>query len=424
MSVWQKIYNNRAALRLFIPLLLIYAASYFQRTALPGTIYDTLGEDLHINAEQIAYISAAFIYAYSLPQLFAGILIDRYCGSRVVVFGGLIFIAGALTMPFCTTMPAIYISRAVTGLGASTMYLALVKETDRLFDRKDYALMIGIAYFVGYGGGLCGKLPFAALCNYYPWRSVLLGAAVIALCFYLLFLICKAGVPMPPVPKKSFSLTPLKKILLNPYSWLVYLCGTVNFSIYFTIQTVFGEKFLLDFTGMSVTQAAGVTFTMTLICMFTMLNAKSFFKLSGERRKPLIACATGLCFFDALLMITGIFFRMPGWYFITVYCLFAVSAGSPPIFTMVMQEMNSKDSVTQSTSIGNLLGYLAVAVFAPIAGMILKNVDGITASGVTVFSREAYLTVFSAATVVAATSFGVSWLIPETRGHYLRKSDR
>jgi MFS family permease len=149
MGLWQKIYSKREALRLFIPLLLIYAASYFQRTALPGTIYDTVSTDLHIGAEQVAYISSAFVYAYSLPQLAIGMLIDRFCGSRVVVFGGLIFVAGALWMPFCTSLPLVYASRAVTGLGASTMYLSLVKETDRLFDRKNYALMIGIAYFIG-----------------------------------------------------------------------------------------------------------------------------------------------------------------------------------------------------------------------------------------------------------------------------------
>jgi hypothetical protein len=246
-----------------------------------------------------------------------------------------------------------------------------------------------------------------------------LGAGIIALLFYLLFLGCKAGVKMPPVPETHFSFAPLKKILLNPYSWLIYFCGTVNFSIYFTIQTVFGEKFLMDFAQMSQTAAAGVTFAMTLICMFTMLNAKSFFKLSNERRRPLVAFATGWCFFNALLMCAGIFFRLPGWYFVTVYCLFAVSAGSPPIFTMVMQEMNSRDAMTQSTSIGNLLGYLAVAVFAPIAGSVLKYVDNVDVSGAVVFSREAYLTVFAAVTVIALISFVMSFKLPETRGHYL-----
>ena len=87
MDQISKIAGVRKSLRIFIPLLLIYATSYFQRTALPGTIVNTLQHDLSINAEQVGFIGAAFVYAYSIPQLAVGMLIDRFCGSRVVVFG-------------------------------------------------------------------------------------------------------------------------------------------------------------------------------------------------------------------------------------------------------------------------------------------------------------------------------------------------
>ena len=128
--------SRRQAFLLFITLLMIYSASYFQRTALPGTIFDQLQRELSIDAAQVAAIGSAFVYAYSLPQLVTGMFIDRFCGSRVVVFGGLVFVAGALWMPFCTSYPMLCVSRAVTGLGASAMYLSLVKEVDRLFGRQ------------------------------------------------------------------------------------------------------------------------------------------------------------------------------------------------------------------------------------------------------------------------------------------------
>ena len=411
--------GRRQAFLLFVPLLLIYAASYFQRTALPGTIFNELQRELSIDAAQVAAIGSAFVYAYSLPQLVTGMFIDRFCGARVVVFGGLVFVAGALWMPFCTSYPLLCASRAVTGLGASAMYLSLVKEIDRLFGRQQYALMIGIAYFCGYGGGLCGKLPFAALCRHYPWRHVMFGAGVLALVFYLVFLIAKSRTAMPPVPRTKFSFAPLKHTLANGYTWLVNFCSTVNFCVYFTIQTVFGEKFLMDFTGMSSTKASVVTFSMTLVCMFVMLGTRGLFKLTGNRRKPLLLGATGLCFANALLMSVGIWFRLPYWFFVIVYLGFAVGAGSPPLFTMVMQELNSRDGITQTTALGNLLGYLAVAVFAPVAGWVLRRAGGVMTDGVTVYSQTAYLTVFAAVAVIAAVSLTASFFVPETRGHYL-----
>lgn len=411
--------SRRQAFLLFIPLLMIYAASYFQRTALPGTIFDELQKELSIDAAQVAAIGSAFVYAYSLPQLVTGMFIDRFCGARVVVFGGLVFVAGALWMPFCTSYPMLCLSRAVTGLGASAMYLSLVKETDRLFGRRQYALMIGIAYFCGYGGGLCGKLPFAALCQHFPWRHVMFAAGLLALLVYIVFLVAKSQAVMPPVPERKFSFAPLKHTLCNGYTWLVNFCSTVNFCVYFTIQTVFGEKFLMDFTGMSSTRASVVTFAMTLVCMFVMLGTRGLFKFTSDRRRPLLIGATGLCFVNALLMSVGIRFRLPYWFFVIVYLGFAVGAGAPPLFTMVMQELNSRDGITQTTALGNLLGYLAVAVFAPIAGRVLRYAGGEMVNGVMVYSQTAYLTVFAAVTVIAATSLTASFFVPETKGHYL-----
>ena len=164
MSVRQELLQNKRGFWLFIPLLLIYACSYFQRTALPGTIYNTLVQELGFNAAQMATLGASFVYTYAVFQLISGALVDRFCGARVVVIGGFVFIAGTLLFPLCHSTGMLYLARMLTGIGASTMYLSLVRETDRLFGRKNYAVFFGIAYFCGYGGGLIGSLPFELLC--------------------------------------------------------------------------------------------------------------------------------------------------------------------------------------------------------------------------------------------------------------------
>ena len=410
----------RNTLCLFIPLLLLYATSYFQRTALPGTIVGDLQRDLGVNAEQVGFISAAFIYAYSIPQLAAGMLIDRFCGARVVVFGGLVFVCGVLWLPFCRTLPLIYAARAVTGLGASTMYLSLVKECDRLFGRKYYAILIGIAYFFGYSGGVCGKLPFALLCRAYPWRDVMLAAGGVSAACYLIFLAGKAQMTMPPPPRNRFSFAPLRHALTNRLTWLVVFCSSVNFCVYFTIQTVFGEKFLMDYAKLSQVQAAGVTFGMTILCVAMVLSAGFGIRAIGNRRKPLLVTATAMCFASSLLMTAGIWFRWPAWTFAAIYLGFAVSAGFPQVFAMEMQELNSRDGLTQTTALNNSIGYLAVAVFAPLVGRVMHLVGGEVVDGIVRYSRPAYFAVFVMVSGIALLSFLTAFFVPETRGHYLR----
>ena len=420
MALWQEIFKNKRSFGIFIPLVLLYATSYFQRTALPGTIYNTLVNELGLSAVQMANLGASFIYTYAICQLISGVMVDHFCGVRVTLTGGLVFLAGSFLFPLCSSLPMLYLSRMLTGIGASTMFLSVVRETDRLFGRKNYAVMFGIAYFCGYGGGLMGSLPFERLSAIYSWRYILIAVAIISAVTYLMMIYGKNKNELPPIPKTPFSFRPFGYILRNPLSWLVILCSNVNFCTYFIIQTFFGKKFLQDFAGFSSVKAASVIFTLTLVCMFTMLTTSILTRLTGNRRRPLVISACGLCAASSILMTLAICFHWPGWCFVVIYCLFAAAAGIPPIFSMVMQEVNSRDIIAQSSAVTNMFGYLSVAVGAQLIGLLLDCFHKTRTGDMVIYSESAYLTLFVIIAVIAVTSFGFSLKVPETRGHYLR----
>ena len=150
---FQDIWQRKRAFLLFIPLTLLYSTSYFQRTAIPGTIFNQLQHDLQITALQVSYIGASFIYVYSLSQLFIGYLVDRFGARKVVMLGGAVFCAGVVAFPLLKVPVLIYIARMVAGIGAGTMYLSLLRESDRLFGRENYSVMIGVVFVCGYAGG-------------------------------------------------------------------------------------------------------------------------------------------------------------------------------------------------------------------------------------------------------------------------------
>ena len=422
MGIWQEIYQKRQGLWIFVPLVLIYAASYFQRTALPGTIYDTLSGEMQLDALQMANLASSFVYPYAICQLVSGSLIDRFCGTRVVLAGGVVFLIGIFLFPLCSNIILLYTARSLTGIGASTMYLSLVREADRIFGRKNYAVMFGIAYTCGYGGGLMGSLPFAALCGVFPWRHVLLAAALISLAFYAVLTFNARKAELPPIPQTPFSLKPYLLILKNPLSWLITFCYSTVFCIYLVIQTVFGKKFLQDFAGMSSNGAAGVIFALTLVCMSTMLTVSFLTRLTHNRRRPLAITSLGICSASSLLMIPAIYFHWHYLAFSVLFCCFAAAAGMPPIFTMIMQEYNAKSIIAQSSAVSNMFGYLSVGSVSQLIGVLLNCFDHTAnASGVITYSADAYLTLFIILAAIAVTAFAVSWKLPETRGHYIRR---
>ena len=416
---------RRYALLLFVSLAALYASSYFQRTAVPGTIFNALQSSCGLSAEEISGLGAYMVTVYAFFQLIAGVLVDKYGGSRIVICGGIPFCTGVLLFPVSLgNLPLMYTARILVGIGSSVMYLSLLRESDRLFGRKNYAVILGIIYFIGYSGGLCGTLPFAALCQKYSWQKLLLVIGMISTCLYLLFLYSCKKYPPAPAGAGKFEFSRLVIILKNPLTWISCYCTSVNFACYFTLQSVFGMKFLEDVAKMAPAPASAVIFSLTLICMFTLLGGGVISRLLNNRRKPIVLLSTSIALGYNLLMLAAVYFGLPQFFFALAYFLSAFASGSSGTFVIVSQEVNSPGTQTQSAAFMNMCCYLAVAAASLLIGRLLDSfVDpAIFSSGEKViYPDKAYIILFLLLLIPTGISFILSLFIPETKGKFLKQ---
>lgn len=428
-SFFQDIWARRIALWAFVPMMFIYAASYFQRTAVPGTVFNDLQADYGLTGTQIAGMGSAYICIYAICQLLVGICADKYGGLRVITYAGILFCIGALGFPLVCGSSTInlilmYFMRVLCGLGSSGMFLSLLRENDHLFGRKNFSVVLGIVYFIGYGGGLLGTMPFAMLKSHFHWNIILIAVGILSFIIYLIFLLGKRAVPVEPVKAVPISFRPLLFVLKNPYTWCVAFNSAVCFCCYFVIQTVFGMKFLLDYAKLSEKAASGTIFSLTLISMSTLLAGGILTRLMNNRRKPLIIFSCGTTLFSSILMLVSILFHLPPFCFAAAYCLFAFASGMSIAFSMLVQELNSKDIQTQSAAFLNMSGYLAVAIFSVLIGLLLDSfVDPseFTGGKAVIYPTKAYATLFGLLLIPTITSFVISLFLPETKGHYVRE---
>ena len=423
---FQEIWSRKRAFLLFVPLTLLYSTSYFQRTAIPGTIFNQLQQDLQMTALQVSYIGASFIYIYSLSQLFIGYLVDRFGAKKVVMIGGAVFCSGVISFPLLNTPELIYLARMITGIGAGTMYLSLLRESDRLFGRENYSVMIGVVFVCGYAGGLFGTLPFERLTAAFPWRSVLLTAGFLSLLFYIWFLIAySTGAGRNIVTERKSNVSgwqETKRMFANAALWLDVFCGTLNFSIYFVIQTVVGKKLLHDAAGMSSQGAATVIFALTLVCMTILFSSATLTRLCGNRRKPLMIFASSLEVINVSVMCCALYFRLPVWVFIGCFISFAVASGTLIAFSLTAQELGSPGIMTRSAGFYNMTNYLGVVLLSPVVGWFLdKFGNPVIIDGVVIHSADAYFKLFCCLFVLALIGAVAVHFIPETRGKFQRQ---
>lgn len=424
-SFFENVKSNKRLFWAYVPLLLLYATSYFQRIGIPGTIYNQLSGEFGFTATQIAGIGTAFVCVYSICQLFVGMLADKFCGIRVITWGGLIFCFGVIGFPLvCGNLWAMYLMRFLTGLGASTMYLSIVKETDRLFGRQNYSVFMGIVYFVGYSGGLFGTYPFEKLNSMFNWIHVLFVIGAVSVACYLVVIFTKRIIPPAPIAKTKISFRPLLYFLKNPYMMMLIFCSSVIFCTYSTIQMVFGKKFMQDYVGLSSSGAAMVVFFQTFTCMLTLLGFGILIRIMGNRRKPQMIFSASLAFLNTLLMVCVMKFGWNPKIFVAGFILYAMASGSAVAFSLVAQEINARDTMTQATGVNNLCNYLFVAISPLLIGRLLDSYvagKAVAAGTAVTYPPEAYQMVFLLLLIPTFITLVIACILPETKGHYLHQ---
>ena len=393
--------------RFFLRLILCGTGLYFfaniQRVAVPGAIFDLLQRDLHLSAPGVTALGSVFMYVYALNQLLIGLFVSRYGGRRVILPGALLFCLGSLLFPLSSGI-WLYVSRALTGFGASSLYLALIDETIRAC-RKNYAIVVSLVITAGYAGGIVANAPFVAVVRAAGWQRTLLGVAGLTILCYLLFAAVSSLRKLPPVRRDvPFRFSPFCQVLAVGNNRMVFLFSGLNFGLYYVIQTVIGKKFLEDFCGFSSPDAAWILSLTGLISAVAGTLLAVLSRLAGNRRAVFcrIAGAVSVSVFGliTLLLLCDLH---SGWIAL-LFCLLASTGSMSSIAIPLLHETNPRELAGPAVCFMNFSFYLAVAFFGNLSGWLLNTFPPETVGNTLVYPRNSYLAVFA---VLALASVAV-----------------
>ena len=403
----------------FGAMLVIYSLAYFQRTGIPGTVFDELQHDFGLSASAVTGLGAVFIYVYAGMQLVVGVAADRYGGRRTLLFGSAVMCAGAVLFPCAHSTPTLFASRVLIGFGSSFVYLSIVKEVDTLFAARHFAGLLGLAMLASYTGNIAATLPFERAVQAFGWRDTLLAVAGMSLVAVFVAWGLLRRLERVPIRREGIRLKLLWNVLRNRRSRALLVCGMINFPVAFVIQGVLGKKFLQDAVGLSSAAAAAFVLVMASVSGAAAVCGGPVLRLTRQRRKPVILGATGMILLSTVLMLVGVLTAAPGWVFLAGYVLLAMSTVGSPASSATMKEVNRPDAVAMTISVLNTAVYVGVGVLGNAAGVILDAFGGHAALNEAriVYPTAAYATVFAGLAGLALVSTLVTLvLVPETHG--------
>ncbi len=381
---------------LIVLTVIIYFMTNFQRVAIPGAIFDTLQNDLNLNAPMVTSLGAVFMYSYAVSLLFCGILVDKFGGIRVITKGSILFAIGAILFPNTTNVYILYLSRFLLGIGSATFYLAVIPEIKKCFPDKYFSIILSLVLLIGYAGGICANAPFIYFTKTFSWQSILNCLGFVTLIIAALILISRIQLgKIHPNEHVKFSLIPFKKVLSDRFNRYLFLYSGINYGLYYVIQTVIGGKFLNDFLNIPIFQTSILLSAMIVIAGVSgLIMATISSKINNKKMvflKTICIMYTIIFGLISTLLILEIKTKL----LLLLMLFVAIGGGMSSILIPSVVGYNQYDVRSTSLSIMNFCGFIMVGFFGNLVGFLLNLFAPISvSSGHIIYSTASYICVF------------------------------
>jgi len=404
----------------------LYFFSFIQRVGIPGAIFNDLQSEMNLDAMVVTRLGAIYMLIYAVMQPFAGLLADRFGGIRIVLTSGLLLVIGATLFPFSHSIAGLYSSRTLVGLGSCAMFLCMFKEAHHSFSGKHFTVIVGFLSLIGYCGGLAGTRPFRMLSDIEGWRNACLGiAAGTAVLLGMTWWLSRKVDRSIPRQMAGNALSNTVAVLTNRRNYPVMLTFSFSASVSLCLQMTIGQKFIEDFCAITALEASGITFTMMLFTMAALPVCGIVCKVFHNRRNPFLIFVAVAAVAGIVMILIGIYFKMPSWFFLCAFIPPALGSGCTPVILSMMKEHNRPNAVATSVGLLNAAAYVMIALTSQVTGMVLDWFDNqvlITAKS-KIYPPAAYVVLFSILLTISLIALVSSFFSRETYGRSQRESE-
>ena len=374
---------------------ILYFLANIQRVAIPGAIFDNIQGSFLISASKVTLLGSIFCYVYAFCQLIVGLMVDKFGGFRVIALGSIVFSIGAILFPLSDNINILYLSRALVGFGASTFYLSSIREVKKFAKDKNFSLAISYILFIGYSGGVIANAPFVAVVNKLGWQDTLfyIGTftALITAIYLILLFIFK---PVHIEKKTNLSFKPFFEVLSNRKNITLYIFGSINYGLYYVLQSIIGKKFLQDFCNFGVNKSALILSIMAIISAFAGTITAYISRCIGNKRAPIFKIVGILSFLSVLSAFSLLFFNIQSKIIALIFCIPSFIGSISPLLILTLHCLNRYEVSATAVSLQNFGFFMTVGILGMVSGVLMNTFEPLHSGGNLIYSNKSYLLVF------------------------------
>lgn len=364
-------FTDRAYLA-WTAVAIAYAIAFLQRVS-PQSVSLSFMHDFNTDAAGVAMLASSYFWGYTLMQIPAGLLVDRYGVKRVVLVSMIASSLGSAAFALAPNLLDVFAARLIVACGDALVFTALLKLVAQSFADERFGMMSGISQVSGYVGGVIATTPLAAAVSGFGWRACFLFIACIGLA-NLAF----AKVTLKPDPALHSNKT-LKGVVIAARQSLAHIANwgcamtfASHFAVVTTLSGVWGIPMVAHFFHISPT-AAG-----TPLLAFMIGNALGsiFLGHAADRAAAALDRALiGICVLRMLLiaMLLPPVAQTFGLAYVTVVftILGLVAGGTVPLVLKCVKKLYTSDLIGVGASVNTTAAGIFAGVSQPIIGFAM-----------------------------------------------------
>jgi MFS family permease len=356
---------------------LAYAIAFLQRVS-PQSVSLSFMSDFGTDAAGIAMLASSYFWGYTLMQIPAGLLVDRYGVKRVVLFSMAVSSLGSAAFALAPNLLDVFAARLVIACGDALVFTALLKLVAQNFADERFGVMSGISQVSGYLGGVVATTPLAAAVTDFGWRSCFLFIACVGI-VNLAF----AATALRPDPAARGTKTLIgvldasHRALAQIANWGCALSFASHFAVVTTLSGVWGIPMVAHLFNVSPS-AAG-----TPLLAFMIGNAAGSIFLGHVADRAAAALDGALiriCLLRMLLiaMLLPPFAHAFGFVYVTVVfaVLGLVAGGTVPLVLKCTKRLYTADLIGVGASVNTTAAGIFAGASQPVIGFAMIAASG------------------------------------------------
>lgn len=351
----------------------------------PNSMSELMMSRYNIGIDKFGLLTGIYFWSYSIMQIPAGILLDKY-GPRIILsIASLLLGACCLMLSIVPNFNFALIARCIVGIASSFASIGCLKIVSNWINPRYFGLFTGLTVTVGMIGAIVGQQILSDFINVYDWKPTMIYLGYIGVIISIIFLLL---VRDGPKSYQSSIITPSLKLLLNKILntiknkqlWMVAIYGTLMFSPSIIIVSFCGKMFFQTKFFVSSSEASYLCECILWGWIFGGPIGGAISDKIGLR-VPVIKISALV----SLICITLIIFRQ----FesmedikITLFIFGFFSAGFLPSFAII-KEISSNEISATSLGFMNMINTIGISIGQPLVGYLIhtNSYDTLNISG-------------------------------------------